>query len=69
MWLTAKTLYPRMIRRKKREVYRPYLTSPFKGRNKNLSLFGRKSPLKRGDLEGSFFPAKVVTSRTRGIYR
>ena len=34
---------------------RPLLTSPFKGRNKNLSLFGRRSPLERGDLEGSFF--------------
>ena len=26
---------------------RPLLTSPFKVRNKNLSLFGRKSPLER----------------------
>ena len=63
------------------ERYRPYLTSPFKGRNKDLSQFGRKSPLKRflspddggteggvktiEDLEGSFFPAKVGTSRTQ----
>ena len=63
---------------------RPFLTSPLKGRNKDLSQFGRKSPLKRflspddggteggvktiEDLEGSFYPAEVVTLRTLGIY-